>query len=236
MSASPFENTKVIAEVWEKDSLERLFSCSERLRVAMTHKSASPAENNERFEFLGDAVIELAVRWSLMRDNPEASEGELSRMKIDLVRKSTLARCADRLRLRESIVTGSDFGRGEIPDSVAADAYEAVAGALFADSGFEKAFQFVRDTLTDCEEATCSGDPKTLLQEYCQARKIPLPEYRTDLTAGPSHAPVFDISVIINGFVLGTGRASSKKISQEMAAAAALQTLEGEGVNGLHAE
>ena len=65
---------------------------------------------------------------------------------------------------------------------------------------------------------------------------MPLPEYRTDSTAGPSHAPVFDISVIIKGLVLGTGRASSKRISQEIAAAAALKTLEGEGVNGLHAE
>ncbi len=86
------------------------------------------------------------------------------------------------------------------------------------------------------EEANSIADPKTLLQEYCQARRIPLPEYRTDLTAGPSHAPVFDISVIIKGFVLGTGRASSKKISQELAAAAALQTLEGDDINGLYAE
>ncbi len=206
------------------------------LHIALTHKSASLLENNERFEFLGDAVIELAVRKSLVEDNPGSSEGELTRMKIDLVRKATLARCADRLKLREHIVTGPDFGAGEISDSVAADTYEAVAGALFIDSGFEKAFQFVRDTLLDHEEASCSGDPKTLLQEYCQARRMPLPEYRTDLTAGPSHAPVFDISVIIKGLVLGTGRASSKRISQEIAAAAALKTLEGEGVNGLHAE
>lgn len=206
------------------------------MRIALTHRSASGQENNERFEFIGDAVIELAVRWSLVEENPGASEGELTRMKIDLVRKSTLARCADRLNLRECIVTGSDFGVREIPDSVAADAYEAIAGALFVDSGFEKVFRFVKDTLMVHEEANCKGDPKTLLQEYCQARRIPLPEYRMDSTAGPSHAPVFDISVIIKGYVLGTGRASSKKISQEIAAAAALKTLEREDINGLYAE
>ena len=216
--------------------MERLFGRSELLRVALTHKSVSPLENNEIYEFLGDAVIELAVRQSLVEDNPEASEGELTRMKTDLVRKATLARCADRLKLRESLVTGSDFGTGGISDSVAADAYEAIAGALFADSGFDAAQKFVRDTLLHHEDANCAGDPKTLLQEYCQARKMALPEYRTDLMTGPSHDPVFDISVIVKGLVLGTGRASSKKISQEIAAAAALQALEGEDANGLHVE
>lgn len=218
------------------EGLERLFCRSELLHVALTHKSASQVEeNNEIFEFVGDAVIELAVRWNLVENNPVASEGELTRMKIDLVRKSTLARCADRLRLREYIVTGSDFGKKEISDSVAADGYEAVAGALFVDSGFEKAFRFVRETLLDQEEANCSGDSKTILQEYCQARKIPLPEYRTDLTTGPPHAPVFHISVVVEGVVLGAGQASSKKISQEIAATAALKRLEGEDINGLHA-
>jgi ribonuclease-3 len=198
------------------------------LRVALTHKSVSGAENNERLEFLGDAVIELAVRWSLAEENRDASEGELTRMKIDLVRKATLARCADRLGLRESIVTGADFGDRPVPDTVAADAYEAVAGALFIDSGFESAFRFVRNTLIVHEEPSRSGDPKTLLQEYCQARGIALPEYRTDLTAGPSHAPVFYISVSVEGSVQGTGQASSKKKAQETAAAQALQALEEE--------
>ena len=216
--------------------MERLFSRSELLRTALTHRSASLQQNNERFEFLGDAVIELAVRYSLVKDNRDATEGELTRMKIDLVRKATLARCADRLKLRENIVTGPSIGIGNISDSVAADAYEAVIGALFEDSGFEKSFELVKETLIDRERSDCSGDPKTMLQEYCQARKMPLPEYRTELTAGPPHALVFDISVIVNGKVLGTGRATSKKTSQEIAASAALQTLEGEDLNGLHAE
>ena len=133
----------------------------------MTHRSAS-IQSNERFEFLGDSVIELAVRFNLVADYPDASEGELTRMKIDLVRKDTLARCADRLNLRDQIITGSDFRNKEISDSVAADAYEAVVGALFIDSGIEKTFLFLKQTLLDHEEASCSGDPKTLLQDKSQ--------------------------------------------------------------------
>lgn len=197
------------------------------MRIALTHRSVSQAENNERLEFLGDAVIELAVRWGLVSDNSEASEGELTRMKIGLVRKAALARCADRLGLRESIVTGTAFGSGSIPDAVAADTYEAVVGALFVDSGFDRAFRFVKETLLSKEEISSSGDAKTVLQEYCQARGGSLPVYTTDLTAGPSHDPVFYISVSVEGLVLGTGRASSKKKAQELAAAEALQTIEG---------
>jgi len=236
MPALPFANTKATAEILNIERLEQLFGSSNLLGVALTHKSAASSENNERLEFLGDAVIELAVRWSLLNDNPGVSEGELTRMKIDLVRKATLARCADRLELRGAIKTGPDFGEREIPDSLAADAYEAVVGALFIENGFQEAFQFVKETLTDCEAASCSGDPKTLLQEYCQARGFPLPEYRVDFTTGPSHDPVFQISVSVKGSVLGAGRASSKKNAQEAAATAALQALEGEGVNELHVE
>jgi ribonuclease-3 len=236
MPASPFASTKAIAEISSYERLEQLFRNSSLLDVALTHKSATSSLSNERYEFLGDAVIELAVRWNLLKNNPGVSEGELTRMKIDLVRKATLARCADRLKLRDEIKTGPDFGKKGITDSLAADAYEAVVGALFVDSGFRCACKFVKDTLTDCEKACCTGDPKTLLQEYCQARGFPLPEYRVNFTAGPSHDPVFEISVSVKGSVLGTGRASSKKIAQEAAAAAALLVLEGEDVNGLHAE
>ncbi len=224
----PFASTRVTADISAYEGLERLFSRSDLLRQALTHSSSQNAVNNQRFEFLGDAVIELAVRWSLLREFPGASEGELTRMKIGLVRKSTLARCADRLRLRELIVTGGDFPPGQIPDSVAADAYEAVAGALFADGGFPKAMEFVKDTLLRTEDTSGGGDSKSRLQEYCQARKLPLPEYHTDRTTGPAHAPVFDISVTVNGKVLGRGRAASRKSAEMAAAGMALEKAEGE--------
>ncbi len=224
----PFASTRLTADINAYESLERLFSRSDLLRQALTHPSSRNTPDNQRFEFLGDAVIELTVRWSLLQDSPGASEGELTRMKIGLVRKSTLARCADRLGLRELIITGGDFRNGEIPDSVAADAYEAVAGALFADSGFPKAMDFVRQTLLHTEETSGGGDPKSRLQEYCQARRIPLPEYHTERVTGPPHAPVFDISVTVNGKVLGRGRAASRKNAEMAAAEMALKKAEGE--------
>lgn len=215
--------------------LERLFSRSDLLRLALTHSSADGVHNNQRLEFLGDAVIELAVRERLLRKWPDASEGDLTRMKIDLVRKSTLVRCADRLGLRELIITGTDYSEPEVPDSMAADAYEAVVGALFEDRGFSEACDFVGKTLVKHERSSGRGDSKSLLQEYCQARGLSLPEYETYSRTGPAHAPVFEIRVIINGSVLGKGLAPSRKNAEMAAAEMALGALEGEEANGLHA-
>jgi ribonuclease-3 len=226
----------VKAERIKNDWLERLFSRSDLLRLALTHSSSDRVHNGQRFEFLGDAVIELVVRWSLIQRCPEATEGDLTRMKIDLVRKSTLARCADRLGLRDRLILGADFTEDRVPDSMAADAFEAVAGALFVDSGFEKAFEFVQETLVNIEESKGRGDPKSLLQEYCQGVGIFLPEYRLDKIAGPPHDPVFSISVIVNGSVLGEGDAVSRKNAEMIAAEKALKVLEGEDANGLRSE
>lgn len=224
------------AELNEYERLERLTRRSNLLYKALTHSSASRADNNQLLEFLGDAVIELAVRRSLYQKYPDASEGDLTRMKIELVRGSTLARCADRTGLRERIVTGPDFGETEIPDSMAADVYEAVTGALFLSGGFEEASDFVERTLVSQEEITGCGDPKSRLQEYCQARGIHIPVYTIENKAGPSHAPVFEVFVSVNGSVLGKGKSSGRKNAEMIAAEAALKALEGEGTNGLHAE
>jgi ribonuclease III len=218
----------VTAENNDYERLERLFSRSNLLCLALTHSSADGFHNNQRLEFLGDAVIELAVRQHLLRKWPDASEGDLTRMKIDLVRKSTLARCADRLGLRELIITGADFSEPEVPDSMAADVYEAIAGALFEDGGFRKACDFVEQTLLKQERSSRRGDSKSLLQEYCQARGIERPEYIMTRRTGPAHAPVFEIRVMINGSVLGTGKAPSRKNAEMAAAEMALEAFEGE--------
>ena len=224
------------AELNEYERLERLMGRSNLLDKALTHSSASRTDNSQRLEFLGDAVIELAVRRSLFQKHPGASEGELTRMKIELVRGTTLARCAERTGLRERIVTGNDFGQVAIPDSMAADAYEAVAGALFISLGFEEASDFIQRTLIDQEEITGSGDPKSRLQEYCQARGVRTPEYTIKGKTGPPHAPVFEVLVFVSGSVLGMGKASSRKNAEMIAADAALMALEGEETNGVHAE
>ncbi len=208
--------------------LERHFRRSALLRQALTHSSANGALNGQRFEFLGDAVVELAVRNSLIRRYPSAAEGDLTKLKIDLVRGTTLARCADRLGLRDMIITGRDFSEPEIPDSMAADAYEAVVGALFLDQGFDAAGDFVERTLLAEEGCSISGDPKSRLQEFCQGRGMPRPQYVTEEILGPSHSPVYGVKVFVNGKVLGRGNAPGRKNSEMAAAEQALKALEGE--------
>ena len=229
MSQLPCANTKID----KLTDLERHFSRSKFLDVALTHKSFGSGSDNERFEFLGDSVLELIVRKTLLDEYADASEGELTRMKIDLVRKASLVRAADRLKLRERIVTGADFGEGAIPDSLAANAYEAVIGALFLDSGLDVVTGFVKSTLINFEKISTIADPKSSLQEFCQAHKMALPVYKLENTTGPSHAPIFDINVVVNNTLLGSGRASSKKKAQEIAATVALRALERENNYGL---
>ncbi len=229
MSQLPCANTKID----KLADLERRFSRSKLLDIALTHKSCGSGIDNERLEFLGDSVLELIVRKTLLDEFVDATEGELTRMKIDLVRKASLIRAADRLELRDRIVTGVDFGEGGIPDSLAADAYEAVIGALFLDSGLGVATNFVKSTLISFEKISTLADPKTSLQEFCQANKLALPEYKLEKVTGPSHAPIFDINVVVNNAMLGFGRASSKKKAQEIAAEAALCALERKNVYGL---
>lgn len=235
MSPSLSADTKVTAKDIRYERLERLFHRSDLLRLALTHSSAEGTVNNQRLEFLGDAVIELAVRQYLLQKWPDASEGDLTRMKIDIVRRDSLVKCSDGLELRQLIITGPDFTDPEVPDSMAADAYEALAGALFMDGGFQKAGEFIEKTLLSGEQGSFRADPKSLLQEYSQARAIARPEYVTNSITGPSHAPVFEISVEINGSVLGRGRAVSRKNAEMAAAEMALKALEGEEANGLHA-
>ncbi|PIE51587.1 ribonuclease III [Candidatus Fermentibacteria bacterium] len=224
------------AELNEYDRLERLLCRSSLLEKALTHSSANSADNNQVLEFLGDAVIELAVRQFLVTEYPDSSEGELTRMKIGLVRGSTLADCAERAGIRERIITGPDFSGKSLPDSLAADAYEAIAGALFLEAGFQEACSFVRRTLIETVSVSDKADPKSRLQEYCQAVEGYTPSYRIETTTGPPHAPVFEVSVIFKNSVLGRGVSSSRKDAEMRAAEAALKALEGEGYDGLHAE
>ncbi len=229
MSQLPCANTKID----KLADLERHFRRSKFLHIALTHKSCDSGIDNERLEFLGDSVLELIVRKALLDEYPGATEGELTRMKIDLVRKASLVRAADRLKLRDRIVTGIDFGEGGIPDSLAADAYEAVIGALFLDSGLGVVTNFVKSTLISFEKISTLADSKTSLQEFCQANKLALPVYRLEKVTGPSHAPIFDINVVVNNAMLGFGRALSKKKAQEIAATVALRALERKNVYGL---
>ena len=158
--------------------------------------------NNERLEFLGDAVLEFVVTRSLFRTYPDANEGELTQMRMGLVRKESLFKRGSALRLPYILLLGHTMKKfGDLPSSVTADALEAVIGAVCLDGGLSAAERVVKKLfLSDAEELTFERDPKTALQLWLQARGMPLPNYELLKVEGPSHAPRFTVRLYMNGF------------------------------------
>jgi ribonuclease-3 len=158
------------------------FAQPELLRRALTHRSHS-ATNNERLEFLGDSVVNCAIALELYHKFPQLSEGELSRLRASLVNQQSLAGVAQQFDFGSQLLLGEGEARsgGSRRPSILADAVEAVIGAAFLDGGFEAAHRVVRALLGSAidaiDPATSGKDPKTLLQEYLQGRRIALPQY-----------------------------------------------------------
>lgn len=166
---------------------------------ALTHRSAGGA-NNERLEFLGDAVLGLVIAEALYRRYPDASEGELSRLRANLVRKQTLAELARDLELGDCLRLGSGELKsgGYRRDSILADALEAIFGAVYLDGGFAACVQLIHALYAERlnrlpERPLALKDPKTRLQEHMQGRHLGLPEYRVLSVNGDAHAQVFEV-------------------------------------------
>jgi ribonuclease-3 len=165
---------------------------------ALTHRSAA-ADNNERLEFLGDALLNLAIADDLFHTHPKAAEGDLSRLRASLVREPTLAAAARRIKLGESI----NLGPGELRsggfrrDSILADGLEALIGAVYLDAGFDAATALCRrllaSELATLPDAGSLKDAKTQLQEWLQAIPRPLPEYTVLREQGPAHRRHFTV-------------------------------------------
>lgn len=180
-------------------ALRHVFDQPELLEQALTHRSAGPA-NNERMEFLGDALIGFIIAEALWARFPSADEGTLSRMRASLVKRESLAQLARGLHLGDYLTLGAGELRtgGHARDSILADALEAVLGAVYVDAGFEATRTVVlalfdeRLRQTDAEQA--GKDPKTRLQEWLQSRKRPLPEYVVLLIDGDQHDQRFTVS------------------------------------------
>lgn len=195
------------------------------LSSALTHRSAGGL-NNERLEFLGDAVLGLVIAESLFRRYPDASEGELSRLRASLVRKQTLAELArdlclgDCLRLGSGELKSGGFRR----DSILADALEAIFGAVYLDGGFAACAGLVMKLYADRLERLPARplaikDPKTRLQELLQGRRLELPEYAVVSVHGDAHAQVFQVecrSASLGETTLGYG--SSRRRAEQQAA------------------
>jgi len=203
---------------------------------ALTHRSAldrQPAlkaafpNGNERLEFLGDRVLSLATADLLLRHFPQEREGELARRHNALVSAGTLAEVAEALGLGAHVVLGASEKGKDIQPAILADAFEALLGAIFLDAGFEVAAGVIERLFSDrlTSQRTAPRDPKTELQEWAQARRLPLPEYREVGREGPVHAPVFVVDVAVKGHEPAQGRGGSKREAERLAAAALLDRL-----------
>lgn len=205
------------------------------LKRALTHKSyanenkLSPEEQNERLEFLGDAVLELAVSELLMHKYPNFSEGDLSKFRAAVVNEKQLASLARQFRLGENLYLGrgEEQTSGREKPSLLADAYEAVLGAVYLDRGFSKASQIIQRHYVRLLDHSATEDfykdYKTELQEKSQGLYRAVPRYRLASESGPDHDKTFEIELVIRGEVLGRGRGRSKKEAEQMAAREALQ-------------
>jgi ribonuclease-3 len=221
-----------------KDLCARLrhdFSDPALLKVALTHASARagarPQEDNERLEFLGDRVLGLAVAELLADSFPKAREGELARWFNHLVRAETCAEIAQEWELGAFILmSGGEAGSGgRSKKTILANACEAVLGAIFADGGYDPARAVVRrfwKPQLDMLELA-APDAKSLLQEWAQGRRLPLPRYLEVAREGPDHAPRFTAEVQIDGVAPERGTGANKRAAEQ---AAALAMLVREGV------
>lgn len=207
------------------------FSDQSLAELALTHRSADK-HNNERLEFLGDAILGFTIADELLRRNPLAPEGELSRLRSRLVNQQTLADLATQLQLGELLVLGpgelKSGGRQRI--SIVADAVEAVLGAIYLDGGLEACraviLMLYRDLLDHDALGITGKDSKTRLQELLQARALPLPAYKVLSIDGEAHEQIFVVSCTISMLTEQTiGKGSNRRIAEQQAAQNALQAL-----------
>jgi ribonuclease-3 len=201
-------------------------------RAALTHRSAAGA-NNERLEFLGDAVVNLSIAQRLYQAFPRATEGELSRLRARLVSREPLAEIAVSLGLGETLQLGSGELRsgGFRRQSILADALEALCGAIFLDGGLGAVEPIIARLFTERIAALPSPealkDPKTRLQEYLQSRSLTLPRYLILGIEGEDHAQTFRVSCEVPGLGLRVeGGGSSRRRAEQQAAEAMLEAIE----------
>jgi ribonuclease-3 len=195
--------------------------------LALRHRSTG-ARNNERLEFLGDALVGLFAAELLYARFPHADEGDLTRWRARMVNEGALAQIARELDLGDQL----HLGPGELKtggfrrDSILADAFEALVGACYLDGGFDACRQAVRalfEPRVDEAVQAQDKDPKTQLQELLQGRGLPLPVYALTGTSGADHAKSFDVTCAVGAYDLHcTGRGSSRRAAEQAAATAAL--------------
>ena len=207
------------------------------LTRALTHRSylnenPEALEDNERLEFLGDAVLDFLVGEWLYNRFPEMEEGDLTQMRSALVQTNQLADFSRKLNMERAI----RLGRGEVKsggnlrNTLLCDVFEAFIGALLLDKGIEKVKEFIypllEESVVEIINQRKNEDPKSILQEWAQAHGYQPPKYRTIKVSGPDHAKMFEIEARINDQVIGSGKGKSKQGAEKIAAKVALIELE----------
>lgn len=206
------------------------FKDLELVQLSMTHRSLQAEGSRmdyERLEFLGDAVLDLAIAQLLLEVHPEAKEGELSKMRAALVNTQTLADVARCLSLGSYVrLSKAEIASGGADrDSTLADVFESLIGAIYRESGFEAALKVVHGVFEDRVQSVHPNDPKTELQECLHQLGAESPQYQLEFVEGPEHAPTFVSVVKVKTAILGKGTGRTKKASQQGAAAEALRNL-----------
>ena len=211
---------------------------SDTLKTAFTHPSFAnetlpKVDHNERLEFLGDAVLDLVIAETLMMKFPDVSEGELHRLRTTLVRTESLAEFSRNLSLGQLLRLGKGEVRteGRKKDSLLANAFEAMVGAIYLDRGYVFTQGVVLELMSDALSATVIGagtlsDPKSKLQEMCQQAIGKPPTYALVDSRGPEHDKEFVIEVCVGDEVRGRGVGRSKKLAERKAAEEAIESLE----------
>jgi ribonuclease-3 len=227
-----------VKEQWQKieETLGHLFCDRALLAEAMTHRSYTNEHHcglpdNERLEFLGDAVFDLVISQYLMNSLPESTEGDLSRIRAEVRAMPSLANMARSLDLGSSLLLGrgEENSGGRNNDNLLADALEALFGAIFTDGGFDKARAAILPLVMPFlqQVAVRDGkDYKSRLQETLQAARRGLPVYHLVEVCGPEHERTYRVDAMIEGHIYGSGEGRTKKVAEQAAAKEALASLD----------
>jgi ribonuclease-3 len=214
-----------------EEKLGYTFSDPELLHRALTHRSLGNS-NNERLEFLGDAVLGCVIADELCRNFPHVREGRLSRLRASLVRRETLAEIGAQLAIGDFLRLGQGERKsgGHRRESIISDALEAIFGAIYLDSDFATCHQCIlqlyADRLASLSDAQVLKDAKTRLQEYLQARHLELPDYAVQDVSGKAHARYFRVICSVEGHEPCHGEGASRRHAEQEAAGKMLRQLE----------